>query len=138
MGVPTATLVCEGFLGLAAAASQGRGMPNSAMVPGHTGVQSKEQLRENILDVTVGNVIRSLLEKPTDAQFEKEPQARDIVVSGTLDEINEYFIAQELSDGLPIIPPTDERVAACLRYTDRKPEEVIGVLYPDSRAATVW
>jgi len=140
IGVPTATLVCEGFLGLAAAASQGQGMPNIgiAMVPGHTGVQTKEQLRENILGVTVGNVINALLEKPAEGKLEKEPKARDIVVTGSLDEINEYFIANELSDGLPIIPPTQARIDAFLRYTERKPDEVLGILLPDMRAATIW
>ena len=115
-------------------------MPNIAiaMVPGHTGIQSKEQLRENILGVTVGNVINSLLEKPAEIKLETEPLARDIIARGTLDEINDYFEENELSDGLPIIPPTQERVAAFLRYTDRKPDEVLGVLYPDSRAATIW
>lgn len=139
-GVPTATLVCEGFLGLAAAASQGQGMPNIgiAMVPGHTGVQSKEQLRENILGVTQYNVVNALLEKPADGTLEDEPSARDIVATGTLDEINEYFITHELSDGLPIMPPTQARIDAFLRYTERKPDEVLGILLPDMRAATIW
>ena len=89
LGVPTATLVCEGFLQLAAAASIGQGMPNIpiAMVPGHTGLQTKEQLRENILGVTVGNVINALMEKPAEGRLEEEPQARDIVASGTLEDI---------------------------------------------------
>ncbi|MGZ5227538.1 MAG: UGSC family (seleno)protein, partial [Burkholderiales bacterium] len=56
-GIPSSTLVCEGFLGLAASTSVGLGMPNIpvAMVPGHTGVQSKDELRRNILEVTMDN-----------------------------------------------------------------------------------
>ena len=140
IGVPTSTLVCEGFLSLAAAASQGQGMPNIsiAMVPGHTGVQSKAQLRENILGVTMYSVINNLLEAPAKGELEKEPSARDIVATGTLDEINEYFIANALSDGLPVIPPTQQRIEAFLRYTDRKPDEVLGILLPDRRPATIW
>ena len=140
IGVPTSTLVCEGFLSLAAAASQGQGMPNIsiAMVPGHTGVQSKQQLRENILGVTMYSVINNLLETPAKGELEKEPSARDVVATGTLDEINEYFIANGLSDGLPVIPPTQQRIEAFLRYTDRKADEVLGILLPDRRPATVW
>ena len=57
-GVPSSTLVCEGFLGLAASTSVGLGLPNIpvAPVPGHTGVQSKEELRRNILGVTLDHV----------------------------------------------------------------------------------
>lgn len=61
-GIPTSTLVCEGFMGLASSASVGLGMPNIpvAAVPGHTGVQSREEIRRNILEVTLDEVVRNL------------------------------------------------------------------------------
>ena len=138
--MPSSTLVCEGFLGLASASSVGLGMPNLpvALVPGHTGVQSNEALRRNILEVTLDRVVSNLVEPPKEALIEDEPEARAIVCKGTFEEINEYFEANELSDGLPIVPPTREKVEAFLRYTDRDPDEVLGVMLPDSRAATVW
>ncbi|MBI3069241.1 MAG: hypothetical protein HYY79_10325, partial [Betaproteobacteria bacterium] len=107
-GVPSSSLVCEGFLGLAAVASVGQGMPNLpvALVPGHVGVQSKEQLRRNILEVTLERVIDNLLSAPAEARSEAEPGARDIVVKGSLEEVNEFFCSHELSDGLPVFPPT--------------------------------
>ena len=139
-GIPSSTLVCEGFLGLAASTSVGLGMPNIpvASVPGHTGVQSKDELRRNILGVTMDNVIRNLLEAPATATEESEPAARDIVVRGGFDEVNRYFYEHELSDGLPIVPPTRERVDQFLKYTDRHPDEVLGIVLPDNRAATIW
>ena len=41
------------------------------------------------------------------------------------------------SDGLPVIPPTEDRVAAMLACTDRDPLAVIGVLSPRQGEATV-
>ena len=139
-GIPSSTLVCESFLGLAKAASVGLGMPNLpvAPVPGHPGLQSTEALRSNILDVTLERVIGNLTQPPAAAMVGGEPGARDVIVRGSLSEVNEYFIAHELSDGLPIVPPTREKVEAFLAQTDRGPDEVLGVLLPDSRAATVW
>ena len=138
--MPSSTLVCEGFLGLAGAASVGLGMPNLpvAMVPGHTGVQSEELLRKNILDVTLDRVVENLLRAPEAAIREEEPEARDIVCTGSFEEINEYFYAHELSDGLPIVPPTRDKIDAFLRFTDRDAEDVIGIMLPDNRAATIW
>src|SRR5262249_41375538 len=49
-----------------------------------------------------------------------------------------FFYEQEWSDGLPIVPPTREKVNEFLRFTDRNPEDVLGILLPDNRAATVW
>ena len=139
-GVPSSTLVCEGFLGLAASASVGLGVPNIpvAMVPGHTGVQSREELRRNILDVTLDDVVRNLTGETGTATQEQEPEAREVVVRGSFDEVNRYFYEHELGDGLPIVPPTRERVEQFLEWTERDPDEVLGIVLPDSRAASVW
>ncbi len=125
---------------LAKAASQGLGYPNAAVAPvrGHPGLQSKEVLQQNVRELTLEGVIDNLLKMPTAKAVGGEPGARDIVCSGSFEEVNEYFLAHELSDGLPIVPPTIEKVEAFLRYTDRKADEVLGVLLPDNRAATVW
>ncbi len=127
-------------MALAKAASIGLGMPNLqvAAVPGHPGLQSKEVLQRNVREVTLAAVIDNLLRLPGQVAASEEPGARDIVCRGTFEEVNDYFIAHELSDGLPIVPPTVEKVEAFLRYTDRQAQEVLGVLLPDSRAATVW
>jgi hypothetical protein len=139
-GIPSSTLVGEGFLTLAGAASRGLGMPNLAVakVPGHPGVQSKEELRRNTLEVTMDLVVKNLTGEYEEAGEEREPGAKDVVVRGTFEEVNEYFYAHALADGLPIVPPTRDKVEAFLRHTRRDPDEVLGVLLPDNRAATVW
>ena len=139
-GIPSSTLVCEGFLSLAKACSVGLGMPNIpvARVPGHTGVQSKEEIRRNITGVTMDLVIENLTGETAAAGRESEPQARDIVCRGSFDEVNRYFYDNELSDGLPIVPPTQAKVEAFLRFTRRDADESLGVVLPDSRAATIW
>ena len=54
-------------------------MPNIpvAAVPGHTGVQSKEELKRNILDVTLDDVVRNLTGEVGHAMEQSEPGARD-------------------------------------------------------------
>jgi hypothetical protein len=115
-------------------------MPNIpiAMVPGHTGVQSKDELRRNILGVTLDDIVRNLTGETGTATQEDEPGARDVVAKGTFDDVNRYFYEHELADGLPIVPPTRERVNEFLRYTERNPEENLGLLLPDNRPATIW
>jgi hypothetical protein len=139
-GRASSSLICNGFMTAAVNTSIGLGMPNLpvAGVPGHPGVQSVEQLRENILGVTLDQVIANLTQAPAAVVNEQEPGARDIVFSGGFDAVNRWFTAQELSDGLPIVPPTRARIDAFLRCCDRDPDEVLGIILPDSRAATVW
>lgn len=139
-GIPSATLVCESFATLAKAASQGLGYPNIAVAPvrGHPGLQSKEELQQNVRELTLEGVIRCLTEMPAMATVGGEPGPRDVVCRGSFEAVNEYFLKHELSDGLPVVPPTIAKVEAFLRHTQRRPDEVLGVMLPDNRAATVW
>ena len=125
---------------LSKAASQGLGYPNIAVAPvrGHPGLQSKDVLQQNVRELTLDGVLNALFKMPAAATVGGEPGARDVICSGTFDEVNEYFLQHELSDGLPIVPPTLEKVEAFLRHTDRKAGDVLGVMLPDNRAATVW
>ena len=46
---------------------------------------------------------------------------------GNWEEAQEYYFDTGLTDGLPIVPPTEERVRAMLEYAGLSSEEVIGV-----------
>lgn len=54
-----------------------------------------------------------------------------------LDAINKLYRERRWSDGLPIVPPTPERVARMLACTKRKRDEVVAVLAPGFGEATV-
>lgn len=41
------------------------------------------------------------------------------------------------TDGLPIVPPTDDRILRMLTGTDRAPDEVVGIMPPDMKECTV-
>ena len=115
-------------------------MPNIpvALVPGHIGAQSDAEIRRNVLEVTTQQVIDNLTRAPATAGERAEPGPRDIVVKGGFREVNRYFYEHEFSDGLPIVPPTREEIESFLRFTERDPDEILGVLLPDRRAATLW
>jgi hypothetical protein len=52
-------------------------------------------------------------------------------------EVNEFFFAQEWSDGLPVLPPTPDSVERMLRGTRRDRHDLIGTLAPGWGKATV-
>jgi len=139
-GIPAASLVSEGFLRQAAATSIGLGFPNMpvALIPGHPDSVTPEQLRLNILEVTTERVIQNLTRSAELDVLAPEPGDREIVFAGGFEEVNDYFHDNEWSDGLPFVPPTRERIERFLQFTDRSPDERIGVMMPDNRAATVW
>ncbi len=118
----------------------GLGMPNLpvALIPGHPGAQSVDELRANVRNVTAQQVVENLLKTPDEHRLDAEPSAREVVFRGTFEEVNAHFYEREWSDGLPIVPPTLEKIEEFLSFTDRPPEESLGILLPESRAATIW
>lgn len=53
------------------------------------------------------------------------------------EELLEYLSENNLSDGLPVIPPTEQRVEQMLDYSDRNPDEVLLELPPLFNELTV-
>ena len=115
-------------------------MPNLplANVPGHVDVQTVEELRDNVLSVTLDAVVENLTKEPIQAHAMQEPASRDIVFEGSFEDVNRLFYENQWSDGLPIVPPSLDKIDAFLRFTDRDADEVLGKILPDNRSATVW
>ncbi|KAE9626471.1 UGSC family (seleno)protein [Parasedimentitalea maritima] len=140
-GVPTASLVCQGFVAQAHAISPGQGCAALpvATLRGHVDSQSVEELRAAVLEHTLPMVIQCLTEEPV-AQgagadnFEPE----EITASGSFEEINRIYDEKSWSDGLPIVPPTRRTVEAFLKHTPDTPNRQIGVIQPSGAAVTTW
>jgi hypothetical protein len=140
-GIPTVTLVCEGFVSQAKATARGLGLPGMALgvLPGHTGAQTPQVVLDNVRARALGQTVEGLLGTPEDAPAqESEPHPEEIVFSGGFDDVNDHFYRREWGDGLPLVPPTVEKVRRFLRFTDRAPHAVLGVMLPDNRCATPW
>lgn len=58
-------------------------------------------------------------------------------IDDSWETINEYYFERGWTDGLPIVPPTEDRVADMMVYTDRDPQSVVAVLEPKKGEATV-
>ena len=56
---------------------------------------------------------------------------------GEDEDVEEAMFARGWSDGLPLVPPTEERVLRMLDGTSRDPQEVVGLVPPALAAATV-
>jgi len=104
------------------------------------GAQTREEIYVTSLPL-VDELVSLLTHAPAgDAPNIKASNAtpRAIVFRGSLQDVNDHFQERVWSDGLPIVPPTLDIVDAFLKFTDRSPDEVIGLLPPTRLPATVW
>lgn len=146
-GVPAIAIGGAGFEQMGRAVAKGLGIPHVPIIsyPGPILADDPETFRQRS-DQVADEVLRALVGADDGdaaapvAQEEIEPayEPTAIVATGTLDEITEDFLRRSWSDGLPIVPPTTERVQAFLAMTKRDPAEVIAVMPPSQREATVY
>ena len=66
--------------------------------------------------------------------------ARAFEIDGDIEDVFDFFDScyeKGWTDGLPVYPPTEKRVAEMLRYTDRAPGDIVGIVPPRNGACTV-
>src|SRR5689334_18289428 len=105
-----------------------------AEYPGAPMVDTDETLRQKVERNIVPQIVAGLARASSaPVAAELEPSPRDIVFTGTLDETLQVFHDRLWSDGLPIVPPTLDRVDRFLDFTERSPDDVLGVLPVEAR-----
>ena len=118
------------------------GVPDFRIVeyPAPIALDDAETMKKNIREQVVPGIIKALTKpvKSTVKNKRRGPADTDIVFEGTYGEVQEYFLEKSWSDGFPVVPPTLERVQEFMKFTDRNPEEVLGVLEPAMATLNVW
>lgn len=134
MGIATAPLVTTAFVDLVKAVTFKQGMPELrfTFVPHPVGGKTPAELREygkNAMGGITAALTRQLaaVEKRTGAQERPVPR---LLGADSEDALHALLLEAGWTDSLPVVLPTEERVAAMLSGTGRKPDEVIGRMRP--------
>ena len=157
LGIPSAMIAAPGFVKQAKATAAAAGLAELrvAEYPGAFASHTREELLENTRKVLWPQVKSALtgagpkVEGPksesrksesrmTGGSFH-EPSTLDFSTLdfSTYDEFARVFLDSGWTDGLPVAPPTPERVGEFLRFTDLPPDRSLGAIPPAQREATV-
>jgi hypothetical protein len=91
-----------------------------------------------IMDRMISALTSPLREAELKTGTQVPPRPPRVAMTGTLAETEQYFYDKGWTDGLPIIPPTAEKVAEMLKGTSHSPDEVITkTMWPDKLEVTV-
>jgi hypothetical protein len=141
-GVPAVAVHTHVFARLAQATARAAGMPRTrqAYVPQPVVDLSPEQLRayiEGVDPVSKRPFMQEIIEGltgPLNADDLKgltfERNIPRLLPPDTEDNLQQLFVDNHWTDFLPIIMPTEERVAAMLKGTSHKPDKVVARLRP--------
>ncbi len=145
IGIPSVMIAAPGFDTQAKTTARNNGVPvlRVAVYPGAFASHTEDQLKFNTRNVLWPQILEALTTPISQEEINEGEQLgdsdpQDIVFSGTIDEVNEFFNDMQWSDGMPIIPPTMERVEEFMKYTDYRWNRTIAVLSPSYRQSLVW
>jgi hypothetical protein len=97
-------------------------------------------------DAMPGFFVDDLIKQSMEAQKLQGPPLADqfphqrlemVEVESANEGITELFYKRGWTDGLPIVPPTLDRVKEMLRFTGRFPSDVVGIIEPMKGRATI-
>jgi hypothetical protein len=137
------TICSTAFTGLGHATARALGYPDLpiAVIPHPFGNRTRDEIRKLAAECVddVAQLICGAGAGPSKAATRAPSGARAAVVEapGELDEINRFIHERRWGDGLPVVPPTQERVEHMLTGTGRAPDQVVAKIAPAFGAATV-
>jgi len=112
---------------------------------GKTNEQIRKQVMEGNNPITGRPVMEELVEnltKPLTAEEKKTGEVtKDVgpkTYRGTPDELQKLFLEKRYTDFMPVILPTEEKVAEMLKATSHDPDEQLGRMNPGSGAGETW
>jgi hypothetical protein len=140
-GIPVVVLVNTGFLNDAHSAASGKGVPGVRIVPEPVLCESniKEDIESGIAAV-MDDIVTGLTRPLTADEKNPHKDAENLshlVFKGSLEEVNRFYYRRGWTDGLPIIPPTEEAVMEMLTGTDLPPDHLVAKVIPRMGKATV-
>ncbi len=145
LGIPSVIIAGPGFVDQAKYTALNNGVPvmRVAQYPGAFATHTADELIKNTREILWPQIVEALTKPISEEERSagisgNKGDIRDDTFFGTLDEVNEYFKEMKWSDGLPIVPPTFEKVESFLKYTDMKWDETVAILPIAHRDTKVW
>jgi hypothetical protein len=138
MGLPGVSIVFDMFTENAKRTSDRMGMSiRYVPVPYPLSKIKNEEMGE-LVNKIIESLTAPLTEDEKSTGIMVPAQLPRIAVTGSLDQVQEYFNVHHWTDGMPIIPPTEERVAEMLKGTSHPKDKVVTTtMWPESWTVTV-
>jgi hypothetical protein len=127
-GVPGVFVLSQGYEHAVQHTCQREGMPQLRRVVTPSppwGLETLNRQMPRIMqEIVVGLTVPLTADEQSKHEIRPEEPSR-WAVKGNLTQVQEFFLEHRWTDGLPIIPPTEEHVAAMLEGTRHAPNEIV-------------
>ncbi len=142
IGIPAVVIAADTFVPQVQSTGYNRGVPvvRTVTYPGAFASHTTEQQQANARDLC-DELVTALTTQITQEEIDAIAGAagsaayNDVIFTGSYQRVQEFYEVSEMSDGLPVVPPTNEKIEYYLQFTNmaatdivnEKDGEIIGV-----------
>jgi len=149
MGIPGVTVVVDDLLPQRKRLAECNGLPGIRIVTvpaeKYFVCECKPEKLKPIAVAAIDDIIEALTSPLTEEERNPKPFVYDydpIHFAGSsydeaYEKFQQYCIENDMGDGLPLTPPTEEAVKRMMTGTSRSPDEVLGLMVPRNGKATI-
>jgi hypothetical protein len=151
LGKPAAPIIISSFVKQVKENAMTKGMPNLRFqfIRGPVWAKTRPELRRDVVEskspISGKPVMQEIIENLTTPLTAEEKKTGQITRTkgpatfiDTADELQKKFLDERMTDFLPIILPTKEKVAAMLNATSHDPDEKLGQMAPTFGVFEFW
>jgi hypothetical protein len=137
-GLPGVVIIYDTCDDTAKTTSEMMGVPVRRATVSFPPNKMSDKQKTEVMEKVIKGIAVQLVEREKQTGKYTPPKPPRIAMQGTYDEIQDYFHKQGWTDGLPIVPPTEEKVKAMLRNTKHASDEIVATtMWPEKWYATV-
>ncbi len=138
IGIPAVVVGAETFIPQIESTGFNNGVPvvRTAAYPGafandETSVQ-QQKARDILYDQVVTGLTTQITQEEIDriAGVASSAQYNDVIFTGSYQRVQEFYEVKEMSDGLPVVPPTNEKIEHYLQFTNMAATDVVAESVP--------
>jgi len=149
--IPAVPIIIHDFIEQVTENAMTKGMPSLRFqfILGPVWAKTPEQLRKDIVEgvnpVSGRPVMEEVVEILTKPLTAREKETGEITrdrgperFTGTHDELQKLFLEERMTDFLPVVLPTEEKVNEMLKGTSHDPDEVLSKMAPTFGVFEFW
>ncbi|MBE6825106.1 MAG: hypothetical protein E7513_07160 [Ruminococcaceae bacterium] len=135
IGIPAVVVGAETFIPQIKSTGYNRGVPviRTAAYPGAFANDETAVQQQKARDILYDQVVTGLTTQIEQAEIDEIAGAatsanyNDTIFTGSYQRVQEFYEVSEMSDGLPVVPPTNEKVEYYLQFTNMGAEEIVNM-----------
>ncbi len=133
IGIPSVVVGAESFIPQIESTGYNRGVPvvRTAAYPGAFANDTTELQEQKAREILYSQVVKGLTTQINQEEIDRisgniaSVKYDDVIFTGSYQRVQEFYEVNEMSDGLPVIPPTKELVEYYLKYTTYNATDII-------------